>query len=317
MLKSEGALGIFSDAGKKVLEAMEQWKIMEDLVWELDHTNNNDERDGLEAKLKEAEHRWDELHEYETFKDKGTEQYRFLRAQDYDDRVTESISRFYACPHCGTYFFSTFWKREFKRWYCHLDWVKWCRDADDQDVERLKLKFGPTPDRWPAVGCKRAYTPYAHGMGMVVEFKFGGQWKSFRADLPPTHVDDMIKRHQVAFNKSLDCLTPEDVYDMIPRTYPKANPVELAGFDAFPGLGRFDLEQYRRDNSPGLDTVGWLKFVVRVAQGDLDNLADIFLEADGHLRDMGITYKPSGKTDATGMPLLKAVREGADTEMKE
>jgi hypothetical protein len=63
---------------------------------------------------------------------------------------------------------------------------------------------------------------------------------------------------------------------VIPRTYPKANPVALAGFDAFPGVGHFDLDLWRKENQPVLTTVGWLKMAMKVAENDLENLLDVF-----------------------------------------
>ena len=89
-------------------------------------------------------------------------------------------------------------------------------------------------------------------MGVVIEYRVKtGEWKSFRADLIPEVLDDAIKVNQTAFNASMNALTPEDVYDLIPRTYPKANPVSMAGFDQFPGLGRFDLENCQARTSRG------------------------------------------------------------------
>ena len=67
----------------------------------------------------------------------------------------------------------------------------------------------------------------------------------------PRGPDDAAKVNQAAFNAPMNALTPEDVYDLIPRTYPKANPVSVAGFDHVPGLRHFDVEKWRTRTGSG------------------------------------------------------------------
>jgi hypothetical protein len=186
-----------------------------------------------------------------------------------------------------------------------LDFAKWCRDADPADVDKLTAAWGKDPSNWPVVGCTKRFQPFAKGHAMVVEFKTSGdEWKAFRADIIPEIVDAAVKKHQVAFNKAAKCLKPEEVYDLIPRTYPKANPVALAGFDEFPGLGKFDYKVWEQENQSVLDTVGWLKLVLLVANNNLVDLEEVFSTADKQLKSRGITYVPSGKSDAVGELLM-------------
>ena len=42
------------------------------------------------------------------------------------------------------------------------------------------------------------------------------------------------------------------------------------------------------ENKPGLDTVGWLKLALKVAENDLDNLASVFTLAHDELRKRGV-----------------------------
>ena len=63
---------------------------------------------------------WDALHAHGVFNDKSDLQYKFIPAQDDDDRLSDNTSRFYACLHCGMYFFSKFWKPEHRIWWCYL-----------------------------------------------------------------------------------------------------------------------------------------------------------------------------------------------------
>ena len=69
-------------------------------------------------------------------------QFKFIRAQVYDDRLSEHLSRFNARPHCGTYFFSKFWTRRTHKWYCEMNYAKWCELADPEDVKKLQEAWG-------------------------------------------------------------------------------------------------------------------------------------------------------------------------------
>ena len=106
-------------------------------------------------------------------------------------------------------------------------------------------------------------------------------------------------------------MSPDDVYDMIPRTYPKANPVPLAGFDAFPGLGRFDFKRWEQDNEPVMATEGWCRLAMKIASKDTANLQGIYTTAQDYLRSRGISYKVAGASDAVG-PLTTVVHMNAE-----
>jgi len=308
LLQQDNMMAVFAEAGNRMKEAMKQWRIIDTMATQLEEADSAAAAEMLLEKLKAAEEKWDQLHGYETFEDKGGLQYRYIKAQDYDDRITENISRFYACPHCGTYFFRKFWRKRLHRWYCEMDFAKWCQLADAEDVDRLKTAWGEDTSKWPVVGCGKLYKPWADGAGMVVEYKGGEGWKAFRADLIPEILDDCIKKKQVEFNRAGQCLTPEDVYDLIPRTYPKANPVPLADFEAFPGLGQFDFLQWVKDNEPMLTTEGWCKLAMTIASQDLANLADIFKSAEMELQKRGLMYHMSGKRDEIG-PLTSVMHD--------
>jgi hypothetical protein len=222
------------------------------------------------------------MHEYEVFAGMP-DQHRFIKAQDYDDRVGDCLSRFYACPRCGSYFASKLWEKRAGKWYCQLSWDKWCELADPADVRKVQQAWGDDPSQWPVIGCTTVYAPWKFGQGMVIEYKASeGEWKAFRADLIPEVLDDAIKKRQVEFNTALSCLTPDDVYDLIPRTFPKVSPVALAGFEQFPGLGKFDLEKWVKEDQPVLTTTGWLKLALKVAQGAQD-LTEVFETAKSEL----------------------------------
>ena len=62
----------------------------------------------------------------------------------------------------------------------------------------------------------------------------------------------------MVFNEAVQCRMLDEVYDVIPRTHLKGNPVALAGLKVFPGLDKFDLRQ--RDQLT-YETNSWLEFL--------------------------------------------------------
>ena len=302
---------VLAVAGQKILQARAEGMLIDTLVDELS-TGILDPSDGnssvLHDGLLEAEATWAGIHVYATFEDKP-EQHKFIRAQDCEDRVlmNSGLLRFYICPHCGTYCSSKVWHRELNCWYCRVDWDKWCITADPVDVAKLQSALGKSVVCWPMVGCGRQYKPWAFGQAMLVEYRdYGGQWKCFMADLIPDLLEDAIKSHQAVFTGALAAATPEQVYNLIPRVDPKANPVALAGFDVFPGLGRFDLKRWGEDDQPKLTTVGWLKLALQAFQSNLVKLQPVLETTQSELGTVVISHVPSGKSDAVG-DLLMAV----------
>jgi hypothetical protein len=126
---------------------------------------------------------------------------------------------------------------------------------------------------------------------MVVEHRASKkEWKNFRADLIPEVLDDAIKKRQVEWNTAMAALPPSDIYDLIPRMYPKVNPAPLAMFDQFPGLGLFDIRQWNVEDQPILTRAGWLKLALKVAANDLENLQTVFNIATEELRLEGESF---------------------------
>ena len=77
---------------------------------------------------------------------------------------------------------------------------------------------------------------------------------------------DLVKKCQVVFNEAVQCRMLDEVYDLIPRTHLKGNPVALAGFKVFPGMGKLDWGQR---GQLVCETNSWLQFL-RFAATKLD-----------------------------------------------
>ncbi len=73
-------------------------------------------------------------------------------------------------------------------------------------------------------GCGARFRPWARGESLVCEFRdSGGQWLCFLCDLIPEIIDDEIKKVQADWLGASQRLTPEELFELIPVTYPKLN----------------------------------------------------------------------------------------------
>ena len=102
VLKQGGLMEIFGEAGQKIRQMEKRWALLDQLTDEWEKADEEEERTRLHKLLQKV------LHEYDLFSEHGDRQCKFSRAQDYDDRLTDTLSRCYACTHCGDYFFSKF-----------------------------------------------------------------------------------------------------------------------------------------------------------------------------------------------------------------
>ena len=182
-------------------------------------------------------------------------------------------------------------------WYCKLNWHKWCDAVGPEMVDRMVTKYRDNPDTWPSVGCGVRYRPWRNGLGMVLEFKAGDTWKCFLADVIPELLDNEIKQHQAEWNNALSCLSPDDVYDLIPVTFPRASPITVAGIPQFPGMGKLNLPKLKNEQAPVLSTAGWVQLCLKVASKG-ENLESVFSLASAELETrMGEDFRGNADLD--------------------
>jgi hypothetical protein len=290
-LQDDELMMLCADSGTKFRKVQEQGEVLHALSDELVRADQKAERCRLQELMDQAVTRWDILREHDLFSDRGEWQNKFIQREDYYSKVSGSLACFYACPFCGHYFSSKVWNKVGPYWYCWLNWDKWCELADPDDVKKVQEAWGTDLAIWPAVGCQKRYRPWKFGNWMAVECRTSEEeWKNFRADLIPEVLDDAIKKWQVEWNTAMAALPPSDIYDLIPRMYPKVNPVPLAVFDQFPGLGLFDIRQWNVEDQPILTRAGWLKLALKVAANDLENLQTVFNIATEELRLEGESF---------------------------
>ncbi len=112
---------------------------------------------------------------------------------------------------------------------------------------------------------------------MVCEFcDSKGEWQCFLSDLIPEIIDDEVKKVQADWVGALRQLTPEELFELIPVTYPKMNAVRTPAGFYLPGVSKFPVNQWIADDYPVLGTAGWCKLAMKVAGKDSAHLDEVF-----------------------------------------
>ena len=182
--------------------------------------------------------------------------------------------RFKGSEPCGCYMPDIYWKQKRGRWRwkCSVDWARVAEHPNFTEVlDEMVDTYGPFMQSWPDPGCQAGFIPFARGGSKILEIKQSdGDVLVLVAERPPEILDDQMKG--VHFNKALNALTPEEIYNRIPCTLPKKNQT------AIPGVSRFPVEDWKAQGSPTLTQAGWVALCWVVAQKDpqnLENLIDI------------------------------------------
>ena len=108
------------------------------------------------------------------------------------------------------------------------------------------------------------------GASQVVELMGeDGVWKSFMAERMPQELDDAIKGHHAKFYMAQKELTPQELMDVLPVSFPVTHNIK-----EFPGVSSYPVDAWEDAGSPMLSVTGWIKLCVRIAQnmGDLHTI---------------------------------------------
>ena len=96
----------------------------------------------------------------------------------------------------------------------------------------------------------------------------------FIAARPPEELDHEIKNVQSHWMKAQKNLTDEEILESLPKVYPSEK--YMVNKAAFPGVGKFPVDEWIKDNRPMLDSAGWIALAMKIAAKDMQNLAGIF-----------------------------------------
>ena len=98
----------------------------------------------------------------------------------------------------------------------------WARD--------LEATYGPYEQgRWPEIGCGCGFKAWSGGGSQVVEIEMpNGDWEAIRAARLPHCIADALKgKVYEAFKKVTSCLSPQQIYDMLPMRFPMTHLVQV------------------------------------------------------------------------------------------
>ena len=112
----------------------------------------------------------------------------------------------------------------------------------------------------------------------------------------PQILDDAIKKQQAQFYKASEKLTAEELYDIIPMTFPMT-----LLFAEFPGIAKYPIDLWEREGHLALDKKGWCKLIAKIASKDMLNLGLIFDRAKTAeaevVKKAEVDKKAGGSTD--------------------
>jgi len=248
-------------------------ELQDELQTKYDAYLQNPEDPGLLLMMEELEERVEEAMCYKCA-DGSTE---VLKALDFHNQLDESFLTFDLCrakkgyEHCGIYMPSFYWLQMPGRWKfaCAIQWAV-VQEQMPQAYAEMEKSYGADKTIWPQPGCGAKFVPWARGASKVIEFLADGQWYSFVASRLPEELDDEIKKVLLTWHQACGRLTADEILNHIPEAFPKTG----LSTDV-PGVGKFDLVEWRAKGEPTLTQGGWIALCAVIASKEPMNLAHI------------------------------------------
>ena len=107
---------------------------------------------------------------------------------------------------------------------------------------------------------------------MVMEVQLqDGSWTAFVSERTPQEPDDAIKGHPAEFYMAAKDLTPEDLQEAIPMSFPMTHLLK-----EFPGIARYPVDAWETAGAPFMSVRSWCKLCMRVAGHNMASLEKIF-----------------------------------------
>ena len=125
---------------------------------------------------------------------------------------------------------------------------------------------------------------------MVVELKMANdEWESFMAARLPVELDDAIKKHHADFYLAQKTLTPQELQDILPISFPMTHRMP-----DFPGVAKYPIDTWVREGSPKLTEDGWSNLCMKIARKNLRALHEVFDVADRLKKKRKLTRGSAG-----------------------
>ena len=114
---------------------------------------------------------------------------------------------------------------------------------------------------------------------MVVEVKTPIGYMAFATDRLPPILDDEIKKVHADFYKAAQYLTPQELMDAHPMSFPATQSHTSSC------VARYPVDDWEASGCPKFSTMSWCKLAMKVAEKDYTSLSKLFEVADKLLKE--------------------------------
>ena len=292
VIKEGGFFEAFAGAGLRMERANDTAELYQKAFDDYMNDPKNEEKKRAVEEMEEA---YAATRDYQTCLEKGEQQVDYLKALDFVDTIGPKMriynvcraktswdwSRGVACS-CGLAFPNKMWYQPNPhRWKykCRVMWEPLVREQEKNPADPMLRKwvddmtatYGEV-EKWPQLGCESNFVPFKKGGSMVVEIKQeNGEWTSFVAERLPEELDDEIKRVHAHFYMAQQDLTPEELKEILPISFPMTHNIK-----GFPGVARYPVDEWEAAGAPYFSVKSWCKMAMRIASNDLTNLGKVF-----------------------------------------
>jgi hypothetical protein len=187
---------------------------------------------------------------------------------------------------CGTGRLGQLMSKAKWTWKCHCEWGYLVKEAyvkgPESDaykwMKELEAEYGMDIAQWPNIGCGGGFRACSNGPSMVIEVRVDseeGTWEAFLSERLPPIIDDCIKgEHLAAFQKAMGKVSPDEIYDLLPMTFPKTHNLVHNG-KVLRGISKYPIDEWMKKDRPVMTSLMWVTFVRAVAMHDVENLTHI------------------------------------------
>ena len=151
------------------------------------------------------------------------------------------------------------------------------KEKQPAQYKKIQEAMGDIPDsEWKhhTPCCGIWFVPSKHGASKVLEMKVADVFHAIRAERLPDELVDEIKKVPFRWHEACGRTTPEQIKKAIPMCLPKEHLCSRTE-SKVPGIGRFNIKQWKAEGCPTLRAGGWAalcKAIALNAEGDMSKI---------------------------------------------
>ena len=141
------------------------------------------------------------------------------------------------------------------------------KEKQPAQYKKIQEAMGDIPDsEWKHYTpcCGSRWVPDVHGANAVIEMKVGDVYHAIRAERLPDELVDEIKKVPFRWHEACGRTTPEQIKKAISMWLPKEN-LYSPTKGKVPGIGRFNIKQWKAEGCPTLRAGGWAALCKAIA----------------------------------------------------